>query len=78
MRRGLASAAKDNGGLCSFPYCNCWTAYDASCLSTSVPVISGNTYSFTVASNCGQPLARSCSQDLNKIELNSCEPGLHS
>lgn len=68
----MALAAKDNGGTCTFPYCGCWSDYNTACLKTSVPVVSGGSYSFTVSNTCAEPLGHGCTQDLNKIEFNSC------
>ena len=72
-RRGLASAAKDNGGLCSFPYCACWTDFPSECLHVTSPTTVNNTYSFTILSQCDEPLGHGCEQSLHKLEFNSCE-----
>ncbi len=68
--RGGASA---NMSDCTFPYCNCITSYPSECLVTTVPTVSGNTASFTVSSSCPAPLYKGCSQNLAKIEINTCE-----
>lgn len=72
-RRSVAHAAKDNGGVCTFPYCGCWTDFNAPCLQVSAPVVSGDTYSFTISSTCTAPMRHGCPQDLNKVEFNTCE-----
>ncbi|KAG1664117.1 hypothetical protein FOA52_011940 [Chlamydomonas sp. UWO 241] len=68
---GLASAGKDNGGLCSFPYCDCWTDFPSDCLQVSAPTTVDNVYSFSVSSQCDEPLGHNCDQTLYKLELNS-------
>ncbi|KAG1667958.1 hypothetical protein FOA52_008330 [Chlamydomonas sp. UWO 241] len=68
---GLASAAKDNGGLCSFPHCDCWTDFPSECLKVSPPIDVNNTYSFTIFSECDEPLGHKCDQTLYKLEFNT-------
>ncbi|KAG1663608.1 hypothetical protein FOA52_009707 [Chlamydomonas sp. UWO 241] len=68
---GLAHAAKDNGGLCSFPYCDCWSDFPTQCLKVSAPTDVNNTYSFTVYSECDEPLGHKCDQTLYKLEFNT-------
>lgn len=59
--------------MCTYPYCGCWTDFPANCIQVSTPVVIGQTFSFTISSQCAAPLGHSCSQDLHKIEFNSCE-----
>jgi hypothetical protein len=71
--RGAANAAIENGGSCTFPYCGCYTAWPSECLELSNMTTSGQELSFTLISKCDQPLDYGCTQDVHKIEFNSCE-----
>ncbi|KAG1673643.1 hypothetical protein FOA52_013307 [Chlamydomonas sp. UWO 241] len=78
---GGTSAAFDNGGVCTFPYCGCLTKWgrgapEPDCLDVSVPVISANGMEMTWTVNNVCPpsqsvLSSSCAQDLFKIEFNT-------
>jgi hypothetical protein len=70
--RGAAYAGIDNGGLCDFPYCACYTAWPGQCLEISNLQIVGQEYSFTLSSKCDEPLGFNCVQDFYKLEWNSC------
>ena len=74
--RGAAYAAKDNGGLCTYPYCGCYTDFNSKCLLVTQETV-GQSYSFTITTSadpaCAAPNAHNCTQDLTKIEINSCE-----
>lgn len=69
----MAYAAKDNGGVCSFPYCGCWTDFNTTCLQVSNVAESATQYAFTLRNVCVEPLGHGCIQDIGKIEFNSCE-----
>ncbi len=64
LSRGTAFAALDNGGVCTFPYCGCYTDYDTACLETTVGkpfFVDGRggvleVVMFTVKSVCDAPL----------------------
>ena len=70
--RGAAYAGNDNGGLCNFPYCACFTAWPSQCLEISNMQTVGQEFSFTLNSKCDQPLGFGCAQDFYKLEWNSC------
>lgn len=73
VRRGAASAAKDNGGVCTFPYCGCWTDFNVTNLRVYDAAVVNQTYTFTLVALNPTPLGHGCTQDLHKVEFNSCK-----
>lgn len=73
MRRGAASAGKNNGGVCTFPYCGCWTDFNVTNLRVYDAAVVNQTYTFTLVALNPMPLGHGCTQNLHKVEFNSCK-----
>ena len=56
----------------------CWTDFNVQCLRVSAPVVVNNTYTFTLSSSCASPLIPECTQNLHKVEFNSCKWRTHA
>ena len=61
----------------TFPYGNCDAAFNSSCISIDGPTIKNytgyQTMSLVISSVCASPLPSVCAENVEKIELNSCE-----
>ncbi|KAG1666766.1 hypothetical protein FOA52_004602 [Chlamydomonas sp. UWO 241] len=65
-----ASAADFNGGVTNFPYCRCIDLFPPTINIIDVNVTESR-LSFTIASLADQPLDTQCSQDIEKLEINT-------
>lgn len=76
-RRAVAMAGSPRGD--SFPYCGCneYTANGASVYIDNYQVV-GQSLSFQLHATSPTPNWAGCSQDIDKIEINTCEDAWHA
>ena len=66
-----------SAGINTFPYGYCNKTFDASCISIQGPTVTNytgyQTLSLVISSACTSPLPAGCAENIDKIEINSCE-----